>query len=187
MLVLASRSSRRRELLRATGVEFRVVAAQSEEGTSPCRPGRYADYVRRSALAKAKDVAGRQAGTVLGADTVVVFAGEVMGKPRSRADARRMLRKLSGRWHAVYTGVALVDGTRCLVDYERTEVAFRTLSNTEIERYIATGEPMDKAGAYAIQGRGAAFVRTIRGCYTNVIGLPVPKVLDMLESQRRGA
>ncbi len=109
-----------------------------------------------------------------------------MGKPRHRADARRMLRKLSGRRHFVYTGLALVEGGRAaLLRSERTEVTFRPLSKGDIERYLDTGEPMGKAGAYAIQGRGAALIRSVRGCYTNVIGLPVPKVLDMLASARR--
>jgi septum formation protein len=187
MLVLASRSPRRRELLRAAGIEFRVVPPQSEEGTPRGRPGRYADVVRRSALDKARDVARRQDGLILAADTIVVCEGKVMGKPRDEEGARRMLRKLSGRWHSVYTGVALLEGARCMLGYERTEVAFRRLSNTQLEWYIGTGEPMDKAGAYAIQGHGAALIRAIRGCYTNVIGLPLPRVLEMLEEFARGA
>jgi septum formation protein len=228
MLILASSSPRRRALLRAAGIEFRVVAPKVEE-VFAVTSRRYASLVKQSAMRKARDVASRHTGPVLGADTIVVCAGQIMGKPRDEADARRMLRKLSGRWHSVYTGVALVQGRGCLsqdapgvagappagesgafasrercggpvagallpprivagdalaaaprVGSERTEVAFRRLSRDEIERYLATGEPMDKAGAYAIQGRGAALVRSVRGCYTNVIGLPVPRVLDML-------
>ena len=199
MLILASRSPRRRELLRAAGIEFRVVAPQFEEGTTRGRRGRYADLVRRSALEKAREVARRHSGLILAADTIVVCQGEVMGKPADEAEARRMLRTLSGRWHSVYTGVALVEarpypgetaagvGYNCLLGYERTKVAFRRLSKAEIDWYVATGEPLDKAGAYAIQGRGAALIRAIRGCCTNVIGLPLPKVIEMLAEFARGA
>jgi septum formation protein len=187
MIVLASQSPRRRELLSAAGIEFRVVAPQSEEEAPGGRPGRYADLVRRSALGKARDVARRESGLILAADTVVVCEGEVMGKPRDDADARRMLRKLSGRWHCVYTGVALLEGERCLLGYQRTEVAFRRLSKAQLDWYVGTGEPMDKAGAYAIQGRGAALIGAIRGCYTNVIGLPLPRVIEMLDEFARGA
>ena len=179
MLVLASRSPRRRELLQAAGILFRIVPP-SREDTGIAQTGRYADLVRRVALAKAREVSARERGLVLGADTIVVCEGEVMGKPAKADEAKRMLRKLSGRWHRVYTGVALVQGNRTLVDYERTEVAFRILSKQQIDWYVATGEPMGKAGSYAIQGEGAALVRAIRGCYTNVIGLPLPKALGML-------
>jgi len=169
MLILASQSPRRRELLRAAGIAFRVVVPDVEEDWSGAARGRYADLVRRAALAKASEVAGRERGLVLGADTVVVCEGEILGKPADEGDARRMLRKLSGRRHGVYT-----------------EVAFRELSKKQIDWYVSTGEPMDKAGSYAIQGTGAALVRAVRGCYTNVIGLPLPKVLDLLgEFERR--
>ena len=189
MLILASQSPRRRELLRAAGIAFRVVVPDVEEDWRGAPRGRYADLVRRAALAKASEVAGRERGLVLGADTVVVCEGEILGKPADEGDARRMLRKLSGRRHGVYTGVALVKGSRRLVGYERTEVAFRELSKKQIDWYVSTGEPMDKAGSYAIQGTGAALVRAVRGCYTNVIGLPLPKVFDLLGEfeRRRGA
>jgi len=179
------------------------VMAPPNEDVPPAGVGRgYAALVRRAALAKARSVAlqdpervpstwlraGPQGprgaphtkGLVLGADTIVVCDGVVLGKPSSRAEARRMLELLSGRWHAVYTGVALVCGERCEVGHQRTEVAFRELLKPEIIRYIAGGEPMDKAGAYAVQGGGAALIRALRGCYTNVVGLPVPLVLRML-------
>jgi len=187
MVILASRSPRRRELLRAAGIEFRVVAPRIEEEMPAGRGGRLAELVRRSALEKAREVARRERVLILAADTVVVCGGEVMGKPASEADARRMLRALSGRWHAVYTGIALMEGESSLVGHERTEVAFRALSKKQIEWYIGTSEPMDKAGAYAIQGHGAALIRAVRGCYTNVIGLPLPKVLEMLDEFARGA
>ena len=188
MLILASQSPRRRELLRAAGIAFRVVVPDVEERCITAPTGRYADLVRRAALAKASAVAGRERGLVLAADTIVVCEGEILGKPADEGEARRMLRKLSGRWHRVYTGVALVKRARQVVDYERTEVAFRELSKKQIDWYVSTGEPMDKAGSYAIQGTGAALIRAVRGCYTNVIGLPLPRVLDMLaEFERRTA
>jgi septum formation protein len=111
----------------------------------------------------------------------------LMGQPSSRADARRMLTRLSGRRHRVYTGVAVLRGPRRLVDYECTQVSFRRLSRREIDLYVRTGEPMGKAGAYAVQGKGAALVRAVRGCYTNVVGLPMPKVLEMLAQFEAGA
>lgn len=186
MVILASQSPRRRELLRAAGIAFRVVVPHVEERRITAQRGRYADLVRRAALAKASAVAGRERGLVLAADTIVVCEGEILGKPADEAEARRMLRKLSGRRHRVYTGVALVKGSRRVVGYERTEVVFRELSKKQIDWYVSTGEPMDKAGSYAIQGTGAALIRAVRGCYTNVIGLPLPTVLDMLaEFQRR--
>jgi len=179
MLVLASRSPRRQALLRAAGIECGVVAPLVEDAAPARVRGSYAAFAKRSALEKARSI-GAQDGLVIGADTIVVCGGEVLGKPRDARDARRMLRLLSGRWHRVYTGVALVQGQRRLVDYESTEVAFRALSKREIDRYVATGEPLDKAGAYAIQGEGAALIRTVRGCYTNVIGLPLPRLIEML-------
>ena len=180
MLILASRSPRRQALLRAADIDFRVVVPDISDEI-PERPGaRYSHIVRRAALAKALDVAQRADGIILAADTIVVCDREIIEKPRDQNDAKSSLKKLSGCWHSVYTGVALVLDDRRLLGHERTEVAFRRLSNKEIEAYIATGESMDKAGSYAIQGDGAAFVRAIRGCYTNVIGLPLPKVLSML-------
>lgn len=179
MLVLASQSPRRAELLRAAGIPFRVVAPCDDEVT-PERAASFPALVKRLALEKALAVASHTPGLVLGADTIVVCEGRIMGKPSHAAEARRMLAFLSGKRHAVYTGVALVSGSRRRTGYERTEVTFRALTDKEIRRYVGSGEPLDKAGAYAIQGEGAALVATVRGCYTNVIGLPVPKVLAML-------
>lgn len=181
MLVLASQSPRRAELLRAAGLRFKVAPPAEEGANDAAARGGYAALVKAKALAKARSAATGTREVVLGADTVVVCDKRVLGKPANKADARQMLELLSGRCHAVYTGVALVCGDRYKVAYERTEVAFRPLSKTEISRYLMSGEPMDKAGAYAIQGAGAAFVRAIRGCYTNVVGLPIPLVLQMLE------
>jgi len=185
MLILASGSPRRRALLRSTGIPFRVAVPRTEEGVEEWVGGSPARWVQRLALAKARQVAERERGLVVAADTIVVCDGELLGKPASAAEAAQTLSKLSGRWHRVYTGLALVQGERHYTGYECTEVAFRRLSKGEIARYVSTGEPLDKAGAYAIQGRGTALVRTIRGCYTNVIGLPLPKLLAMLAQFRR--
>jgi septum formation protein len=186
MLVLASQSPRRQALLRSTGIEFRVVVPRVAEVIGHAPRGSPARLAQAVALAKAQWVAGREPGLVLGADTIVVCDQELLGKPTSRSQAIRMLRTLSGRWHRVYTGIALVEGTRTIIGYERTEVALRPLSKREIDWYVSTGEPMDKAGGYAIQGEGAGLVRAIRGCYTNVIGLPLPKLMEMLAALRRG-
>ena len=190
MLILVSQSPRRRELLESAGIAFRAIAPEADEpAPAAAAEGRvrYADLVRRAALAKAKSAARRASGLLLAADTIVVCDGRVLGKPTGPADARRTLRRLSGRWHWVYTGLALLCESRYTLGYERTKVCFRALSKNEIDWYVGTGEPMDKAGAYAIQGRGAAFVRAIRGCYTNVIGLPLPKLMEMLSEFKRGA
>ena len=184
MLILASRSPRRQELLRSAGIPFRVVAPADDETPLLHHRGRYADFVRRVALAKALSLGQPLPGVVLAADTIVVCDGILMGKPTDAADARQMIRRLSGRWHRVYTGMALVHGPRAMTDYQSTRVAFRRLTDREINRYVATGEPLDKAGAYAIQGHGAALIRTVSGCYSNVIGLPVPKLLAMLAAFR---
>jgi septum formation protein len=185
VIVLASRSPRRRELLKCAGIDFRAVAPRVEEPMAGVCP-RPADLVQRTALRKALSVASRYQETVLGADTVVVCEGRALGKPGNARRARAMLRMLSGRWHRVYTGIALVRDQMRLVGYERTEVRFRELSNKDIARYVDSGEPMDKAGAYAIQGEGAALVEAVRGCYSNVIGLPLPKLIEMLAELEGG-
>lgn len=179
MLILASQSPRREELLRAAGLRFRVLAPEGEDAP-PLRARNFPALVQRLALLKAESVARRAHGLVLGADTIVVCAGRILGKPSGPAEARQMLRLLSGKRHCVYTGVALVSGKTRVTGYERTEVTFRQLSELEITRYVQTGEPLDKAGAYAIQGLGGALVEKISGCYTNVIGLPIPKLLQLL-------
>ena len=143
-----------------------------------------AGYANRIALDKAKKSAERhQAGIVIGADTIVVVGGEVLGKPASREDAARMLRLLSGREHEVITAVALVDAQtgRSVVGLEVTEVKVRELSSSEIEDYLDTGEPFDKAGAYGIQGRASVFVEGIRGCFFNVVGLPLARLDRMIK------
>jgi len=176
-IILASASPRRAELLKQIGVEFELVPSQVEERPHPDEAP--SDYITRIARAKVIAVAReREVGLVIGADTVVVLDGRLMGKPEDELDAQRLLRQLSGRWHAVMTGVALYDlETRHEVaDYDKTLVKFAPLNDREIEWYVRTGEPMDKAGAYGIQGLGGLFVEEIAGNYYNVVGLPIPLV-----------
>jgi septum formation protein len=184
-LILASQSPRRAELLRAAGIAFEASPADVDESV---RDGENPEqYVRRLAVEKAEAGARRHPGrVVLGADTTVVFDGEIMAKPEDEADATRMLRALSGRTHQVITGVALAGpaGTRQAAAF--TDVSMREMTDEEIARYIATGEPMDKAGAYGIQGRAAAFVTRVDGSYTNVVGLPVALVCRLLMGYPEG-
>ena len=142
------------------------------------------EIVTRLAAEKAKDVAQRlSAGLIIGADTIVVYRQQVLGKPVDEAEAVEMLRKLQGDIHEVYTGIALADAStgECVTSHERTFVIFRPLDEEEIQYYVATGEPMDKAGAYGAQGIGAAFVEHIEGSYTNVVGLPLSRLTLMLK------
>jgi len=178
-IVLASASPRRQELLRQVGVSFRVIPSSVDETIqTPMAP---IDLVEHLALSKARDVAQQhRAALVIGSDTIVVIDEEVLGKPRHRADAVKMLRQLSGRVHQVHTGLAVVAGDRYLVSHETTDVRFRDLTLAQIERYVDSGEPMDKAGAYAIQGLGAAIVSSISGDYFTVVGLPICRLVVML-------
>mgnify|MGYP005850820465 CR=1 FL=1 len=170
-LILASGSPRRREILANAGFSFVVAVTDIPEEV---RPGESPeDYVRRLAREKAEAVAAADGDVTLGADTVVVAEGHILGKPAGAGDAARMLRLLSGREHEVITGICLRHRGGCILDLERTAVCFVPLTDEEIDAYVATGEPMDKAGAYAIQGRASRFVRRIEGCYFNVVGLPV--------------
>lgn len=176
-IVLASTSPRRAELLKQIGVEFELASGNVQERPHPDEAP--ADYITRLARAKVIAVAQeRETGLIIGADTVVVLEGQLLGKPNDEADAERMLRSLSGRWHAVMTGVALYDVAtgQEVADFDKTLVRFARLSNQEIEWYVKTGEPMDKAGAYGIQGLGGLFVDEIAGNYYNVVGLPLPLV-----------
>ena len=180
-LILASRSPRRAELLRAVGYSFKVRAPRITEEIQPDEtPWRAA---RRLAVEKAIDVARRvRAGRVLGADTLVVVDGAILGKPTGVTDARRMLRMLSGRPHRVVTGLALADaGARHVTStHAITTVVFRQLSSREIDWYLSTGDPMDKAGAYGIQGGAGLFVTRISGSASNVVGLPLDLVGRLL-------
>lgn len=172
-VVLASGSPRRRELLQGLGIDFSVRPADLDESLLP---GETPDtHVKR--LAREKAAHRSEPGElVLAADTVVVLDGQVLGKPRDPSEARTMLGRLAGRRHTVLSGVALVDGEtgRSANGIARTEVQIGPMSPTEIRWYVDTGEPLDKAGAYAIQGLGAIFVEAIDGNYTNVVGLPIP-------------
>jgi septum formation protein len=183
-IILASQSPRRRYLLERAGLKFKVVPSAVDE-VSVVRSDP-AEYVRALAEAKAGDIAGRYPESwVIGADTVVVVAGSVLGKPASRAEAAEMLRRLSGRTHQVLTGwcVCRRAGGLLHADTVCTDVVFKELSADEIRWYIQTGEPFDKAGAYAIQGIGTFLVRSISGSYTNVVGLPVCEVIEHLIDQ----
>jgi septum formation protein len=185
-LLLASQSPRRAEILRSVGWPFEAFAVEIDEtprvGESP------ASYVERLALEKAEAAAKvRHAPLVLGADTTVVVDGEILGKPESDGDAHRMLRLLTNRWHEVLTGVALVSGGKEIGDdalrhsvaHERTRVRFGPMTDQEIDWYVRTGEPADKAGAYAVQGYAALFIEGIEGDYWNVVGLPVRLVYKL--------
>ena len=180
-IILASKSSRRAEILRGAGWEFDAIVAGVDE-TRASGEGAIA-YVQRLAETKAIAVARQiSAGLVLGADTVVIIEDEILGQPRDAEDAQRMLRLLNGKWHEVLTGVALVrvgEKTETLVAHETTRVRFAELSAEEIAWYVSTGEPRDKAGAYAIQGRGGIFIKEIQGDYFNIVGLPVRLVYEM--------
>jgi len=188
-LILASRSPRRRELLRQAGLEFEVRPSSVEEvpavGEAP------EAFARRAAHDKALEVAASQAPDilVLGADTVVVANHEILGKPFAPEDAGRMLRLLSGAAHRVITGVCLVRAPNHVeaLAHETTFVTFRSLDEDEIQSYLASGEPFDKAGAYGIQGLASKFVTRVDGCYFNVVGLPVALVYALLKPFFRSA
>jgi len=172
-IVLASASPRRRELLSLVFGSFSVIPSEFDESTVPSELAP-AEHVVHSALMKARDVAtAHSEALVIGADTIVVIDGNILGKPANSADAAHMLKKLSGKTHQVHTGVAVVQGSMERSGAGCTDVTFRDLSPETISRYVATGEPMDKAGAYAIQGKGAVLIKSIRGCYPNVVGLPL--------------
>jgi len=176
-IILASASPRRKELLKQIKIPFAVMVSNIDEDI----PGKEnpEQWVQELALAKAKNVAaGITSGLVIGADTIVVKDGQVLGKPSSYEDAHRMLSFLSGSTHQVMTGIGLVDSlnNKIFTAVEKTEVKFKELTGAEIDAYVASGEPMDKAGGYGIQGRGALLVEGIKGCYFNVVGLPLNRL-----------
>lgn len=181
-LILASSSPRRQELLRSAGFDFEVRPSKIEEVRG--RGETAEEFARRAAREKALEVAAScpRDSLVLGADTVVVVDGEVLGKPTGPHDATRILRLLSGLTHRVITGVCLVRATDHVeaLKHETTFVTFRKLGEEEIRCYVSSGEPLDKAGAYGIQGMASRFVTRIEGCYFNVVGLPVPLVYEIL-------
>jgi len=178
-LILASGSPRRKEILTSVGWPFEAITAGIDETQQADE--KPLDYVQRLAREKAEAVADKlESGLVLGADTTVVVGDQLLGQPVDDADARRMLKLLSGKWHEVLTGVALVKvGGQTIVDYERTRVRFVEMSEAEIDWYVSTGEPQGKAGAYGIQGKAALFIEQIEGDYFNIVGLPIRLVYEM--------
>ena len=184
-LILASSSPRRAEVLRNAGIEFEVRPADIDETRRPGEPA--GDYVQRLALEKARAAVNSETGAkdfiVIGADTVVVNRGEILLKPDSPEDARRMLRQLSGGVHEVHTGLAVIRMPQKIerVIEEVTSVHFAKLSDAEIDAYIATGEPFDKAGAYGIQSLGGRYVTLVEGCYFNVMGMPLARLWATLK------
>jgi septum formation protein len=179
-LVLASRSPRRAELLAAAGIEFTVRVADVDETPRAYEPPR--DYVQRVAEEKARAIEAGAGEIILAADTTVVLAGEILGKPNDAADAARMLKALAGKRHEVMTGICLKTGARVIRDRASTAVWFNPMSQQEIDAYVASGEPMDKAGAYGIQGLASKFIERIDGSYSNVVGLPVALVYRQLKA-----
>lgn len=184
-LILASGSPRRAEILTAVGWEFEKEAADIDEtefaGEKP------EDYVRRLAQTKAETVAAKhETALVLGADTIVVIENKIVGKPKDLEDSRRMLRILSGNWHEVLTGVAVVKVSEgkfeTKVDLQKTRVKFAAMNDAEIEFLVEKGKPLDKAGAYAVQAQAALFIEEIQGDYWNVVGLPVNLVYELLKN-----
>ena len=179
-LVLASGSPRRRELLALLGLPFDVIPVDLDESV---RPGEApVDLVRRLAIDKAGAIAVPDV-VVVAADTTVEVAGEILGKPVDATDARRMLRALSARTHLVHTAVAVRRDARTELEVVTTRVTMAPLTEASIDWYVATGEPIDKAGAYAIQGAGGAFVAAIEGSASNVVGLPLATVVELLRRQ----
>lgn len=192
MLILASSSPRRRELLTLAGLDFTIDAADIDESIQPEEVP--AKYVQRLAVEKAQAVWERNAGRdsaadpliVLGADTTVVLDGEIMGKPGTALEARRMLEALAGRTHQVLTGIAAVTRKGVVSEVEITQVFFDLINPDELARYLESGEPLDKAGAYGIQGYAARWIPRIEGCYFNVVGLPLARTLQLLAKARAG-
>jgi septum formation protein len=190
MLILASASPRRRELLAQAGLAFTVESADINEDRLENEIA--AAYVHRLATEKARAIWNLRNAldtladplVVLGADTCVVSDGHILGKPTNAEDARRMLRLLSGRTHTVLTGVAVVSRGKTISDVEITQVTFNILSETEINEYVRSGEPLDKAGAYGIQGYAARWIPRIEGCFFNVVGLPIARTIALLEEGR---
>jgi septum formation protein len=192
MLILASASPRRRELLTQAGLTFKVESADINEERLGHESA--AAYVQRLAEEKAQAVWNLRCSLdtredplfVLGADTCVVSDGHILGKPTSVEDARRMLQLLSGRTHAVLTGIAVANRGKILADVEVTQVTFHFLKDAEIAQYVSSGEPLDKAGAYAIQGYAARWIPRIEGCYFNVVGLPIARTITLLREAAEG-
>lgn len=180
-LILASSSPRRNEMLKTLGIKFSTIKSGYSEPdrTKDQSP---AEYVKKNALEKAHDIAMQfKNAIIIGADTVVVYRNRVLGKPATMEEAFECLYMLKGRTHAVYTGISVIDtlDNAIVTDYEKTLVTFRELTNSEINFYLSRIDPLDKAGAYAIQAEGAIIVQKIKGCYYNVVGFPIAKLEQM--------
>lgn len=182
-IILASQSPRRKELLSQIGLEFECMPSEKEEKVNSDNPE---DVVKELSKQKAEDIASKcygDFGLIIGADTVVSYGGKILGKPKDDDDAKRMLSMLQSHRHQVYTGVTLILPDKEITFSECTDVYMYPMSQGRIEKYVATGEPADKAGAYAIQGKCAAFVEKIEGDYNNVVGLPVSAIVKALSDE----
>ena len=176
-IILASASPRRKEILELADLDFDIMPSDAEEITTKTEPH---EVVMELASIKAKDIykKSEKQSMVVGADTVVAYQGQILGKPADEADAKRMLTMLSGQTHEVYTGVCVIEDGKTKTFYEETKVTFYEISDEQIDRYIKTGEPMDKAGSYGIQGKAAVFIKGIEGDYYNVVGFPIARFLQ---------
>ena len=176
-IILASASPRRKEILELADLKFDVMPSDAQEITTKTAPN---EVVMELASIKAKDIykKSEKQSMIVGADTVVAYQGQILGKPTDEADAKRMLTMLSGQTHEVYTGVCLIEDGEAKTFYEETKVTFYEISDEQIDRYIKTGEPMDKAGSYGIQGKAAVFIKGIEGDYYNVVGFPIARFLQ---------
>ena len=176
-IILASASPRRKEILELADLEFDVMPSDAQEITTKTAPN---EVVMELASIKAKDIyeKSEKQSMIVGADTVVAYQGQILGKPTDEADAKRMLTMLSGQTHEVYTGVCVIEDGKTKTFYEETKVTFYEISDEQIDYYIKTGEPMDKAGSYGIQGKAAVFIKGIEGDYYNVVGFPIARFLQ---------
>ena len=176
-IILASASPRRKEILELADLEFDVMPSDAQEITTKTAPN---EVVMELASIKAKDIykKSEKQSMIVGADTVVAYQGQILGKPTDEADAKRMLTMLSGQTHEVYTGVCIIEDGKTKTFYEETKVTFYEISDEQIDYYIKTGEPMDKAGSYGIQGKAAVFIKGIEGDYYNVVGFPIARFLQ---------
>ena len=176
-IILASASPRRQEILELADLKFDVMPSDAQEITTKTAPN---EVVMELASIKAKDIykKSEKQSMIVGADTVVAYQGQILGKPTDKADAKRMLTMLSGQTHEVYTGVCVIEDGKTKTFYEETKVTFYEISDEQINHYIKTGEPMDKAGSYGIQGKAAVFIKGIEGDYYNVVGFPIARFLQ---------
>lgn len=176
-IILASASPRRKEILELADLKFDIMPSNAQEITTKTAPN---EVVMELASIKAKDIyeKSEKQSMIVGADTVVAYQGQILGKPTDEADAKRMLTMLSGQTHEVYTGVCVIEDGKTKTFYEETKVTFYEISDEQIDHYIKTGEPMDKAGSYGIQGKAAVFIKGIEGDYYNVVGFPIARFLQ---------